>query len=47
MEVENLAEQQYRTLAHDTLRATADPSAKPNVEEKELEILKALDQKKS
>ena len=35
MEVENLAEQQYRTLAHDTLRATADPSAKPNVEEKE------------
>ena len=35
MEVENLAEQQYRTLAHDTLRGTADPSAKPNVEEKE------------
>jgi len=35
MDVENLAEQQYRCLAHDTLRATADPTAKPNVEEKE------------
>jgi len=35
LEQENLAEKQYRSLAHDKIRGAADPKIKPNLQEKE------------
>ena len=35
IDLENLAEAQYRSLAHDAIRGGSDPKLKPNLHEKE------------
>ena len=35
LDQDNLAEAQYRCLAHDSIRGAADPKIKPNLQEKE------------
>lgn len=35
IDTENLAEKQYRALAHDTVRGGGDPKVKPNLQDKE------------